>query len=347
MNQLTIHKDDYAGSTAISNGFIDNYLADANDAQIKVYLYLIRMVSANLPVGVSELADKFNHTEKDIMRSLKYWERNHLLSLEFNDSKELVGIRLCTPSSVRVEESRPLAPIVPIKLVSAEPEAASEKPSYDNVSYSRDELKAFKEDPSTSDILFIAETYLQCPLKLSDIETLYFIHKDLGFSGELIDYLLQYCIERGKKSFSYIKKVAISWAEADIKTAKQAKAFSKNTYDKSVYSVLKALGRTSSVTSTEADMVTKWTKEFALPIEVINEACSRTVLATDSHRLEYCDRILSSWHTFGVKNVSDIALADSAYKKPKTSSQSKTGTFNQMIHTDYDFDEIERKILSN
>ena len=55
--------------------FIDEYMKDANDAQLKVYLYLLRMMSANLATSVSEIADKFNHTEKDVIRALKYWEK--------------------------------------------------------------------------------------------------------------------------------------------------------------------------------------------------------------------------------------------------------------------------------
>ena len=62
MARLTIYKDDYADSTAVSNRFIDEYMKDANDAQLKVYLYLVRMLNANLATSVSDIADKFNHT---------------------------------------------------------------------------------------------------------------------------------------------------------------------------------------------------------------------------------------------------------------------------------------------
>lgn len=354
MNSLTIYRDNYAGSTAISNRFIDEYMSDANDAQLKVYLYLVRMMSANLPTGISDMADKFNHTEKDIMRALKYWEKNHLLSLEYNDQKVLTGIRFTSPVSAPVAEERPLAPIVPLKLVATEaeekPVVKSEpaKPDYENISYSRDQLKNFKDNPETGQIPFIAEAYLKKQLSLKDIEILYFIHEDLHFSCELIDYLLQYCVEKGKSSFSYIKAVAISWAEAEIQTVKQAKAFIGNSYDKTVYTILKALGRNQLVTKTEADLVTKWYKEYGFDLEVINEACNRTVLATDSHRLEYCDKILSSWKKNGVKNLADVSGLDNSFRKPKAPAQNyNKNQFNQMIHTDYDIDEIEKQLLSN
>ena len=64
MSPLTIYKDNYSDATVISNCFIDEYMKDANDAQLKIYLYLIRMVSANLPISISDIADKFNLTER-------------------------------------------------------------------------------------------------------------------------------------------------------------------------------------------------------------------------------------------------------------------------------------------
>lgn len=359
MNSLTIYKDDYAGSTAISNRFIDNYMTEANDAQLKVYLYLVRMMSANLPTGISDMADKFNHTEKDIMRALKYWEKQRLIALEYNDAKVLSGIRFLSPAEAAASIERPLAPIVPLKLVTS-PEvkaveapvaapAGSEpqKPDYDNISYSRDELKAFKDNPETGQLLFVAETYLQKQLSLKDIEILYFITDELKFSADLVDYLLQYCVDRGKTGFAYIKKVAISWADAGITTPKQAKAFIGNSYDKNVYTILKSLGHTSTPTQKEAEIVSKWYKDYGFDLEIINEACGRTVLATTSHRLEYCEKVLSSWKKEGVKNLADIAGIDSAYRKPKAVAASGTSSknqFNQMIHTKYDFDAIEQQI---
>ena len=109
MGQFTIYKDDYQDFTVISNRFIDVYMKDANDAQIKVYLYLVRMLGANLATSVSEIADKFNHTEKDVVRALKYWEKAQLLSLEYDEDKSLTGIRLRSFPAAQ-SEARSLPP---------------------------------------------------------------------------------------------------------------------------------------------------------------------------------------------------------------------------------------------
>ncbi len=365
MNSLKIYKDDYASSTVISNLFIDEYMQDANDAELKVYLYLVRMTSANLSTSVSDMADKFNHTEKDILRALKYWEARKLIALVFNDDNALAGIRFISPVSVKPVDQRPLAPIVPLKLVQAPAAESAGAPAYkqavpapvqdtevskypETLSYSRDQLKAFKDNPETSQIIFVAESYLRKTLAKSDIEVLYFIHFDLGFSCELIDYLLQYCIDRGKSSFAYIKKVGIDWAEVGIKTVKQAKSFASSRYEKPVYTIMNALGRNFAPTQAEAAMIIKWYKDLALPLEVIDEACKRTVLATDSHRLEYCDRILASWSSNGVKSLDDIAACDASHKKVQSQRVAQTrNSFNQISQHDYDFEELERKLISN
>ena len=54
------------------------------------------------------------------------------------------------------------------------------------------------------------------------MESVYYISEQLHFSDALIDYLLQYCIDRGKKDFRYIQKVAVNWAERGITTPQQA-----------------------------------------------------------------------------------------------------------------------------
>ncbi|MCR5278631.1 MAG: DnaD domain protein [Lachnospiraceae bacterium] len=354
MSSLTIYKDNYSDSTAISNLFIDEYMVDANDAQIKVYLYLIRMMSANRETDISDMADKFNHTEKDILRSLKYWEKKQLLSLEYDNQGKLTGIRLTDPHDCVHPTVRPTASIVPIKQPEpAAPASVLQVQSQPQVreitqrSYSRDELKAFKESPETGQLLFIAEAYLGKQLTMSDIETLYFFNSELGFSCELVDFLLQYCIDKGKKSFSYIKTVAIDWAEHNIATSRQAKSYIRNSYDKSVYTVLKLLGRMGSPTAKEAQIVGKWTGDYAFSMEIIEEACNRTVVATDSHRLEYCDKVLSSWFSEGVHELKDVAERDSAYRRSRSAKPVRSNSFTQIPQNDYDFDALERKLLGN
>ncbi len=378
MGRLTIYKDNYADATAVSNIFIDEYMKDANDAQLKIYLYLIRMMNANLSISVSDIADKFNHTEKDVLRALKYWEKNHLLALEYDDLKNLIGIHLLDLNRPKAApENKPFAPVVtlvkpaateiaaakavPLQTVaesaatetetlrtSSQPMASEVENPYEKPAYTADQLRAFKSNEETSQLIFVVEQYIGKQLSKTDMETIIFISTVLNFSVDLIDHLVQYCVERGKKSFNYIEKVALSWAEAGVTTPEQAEQHAYK-YDKIVYDIMRALGKSSTPTSKEVQYINRWTKELGFEMDVIAVACERTVMSTDKHRFEYTDSILNSWYQANVHHASDIVKADENFKRSKI-TQSRTAAankFNQFKQNSYDFDALEKELLSN
>lgn len=378
MSHFTIYQDNYTNATVISNRFIDEYMKSANDAQLKIYLYLIRMMSAGLSTSVSEIADVFNYTEKDVLRALKYWEKNQLLSLDFNEDKNLCGIHLRdlnppspSPAAVQTAVLSPgtapptaLSPaaaqsaaasmyVVPITSKTAASEAElpetklseTEENPYKKPNYTVEQLKAFKSDEATSRLLFIAEQYLKKTLSASEIKSILFISDRLRFSEDLIDYLIQYCVDRGKKDLRYIEKVAVNWAQEGVSTPEQA-AVHAHKYDKTVYDIMKALGRSGMPTQAEVSYITRWTREFGFSFDIISAACERTVLATDKHRFEYADSILSSWKKAGIHHRNEIKALDSHFRQTKAARFS-TNKFNQFKQNPYDFDELEKELLSN
>lgn len=356
MARLTLYRDNFADSTMVSNCFIDEFMKDANDAQLKVYLYLVRMLSANRTISVSDIADKFNHTERDVLRALSYWENQDLLTLDFDRDQNLTGIHLRDLSAAgRETGSDTYAPAPPRTVQNAfasapshtDEQAPVSAPSYKKPEYSPDELRSFQEQESTAQLLFIAQSYIGRPLSPGEMKTILFFTDVLHFSDDLVDYLLQYCVDRGKKDFKYIEKVAVNWAEAGITTPQQAQA-TAGKYDKNVYAIMNQLGKNTSPTLKEMEYINRWTKEFGFSADIIFEACERTVLATDKHRFEYADRILSSWKDANVHYKSDILRIDDAYQqKRKNNIKSAANRFNQFKQNNYDFDELERELLSN
>lgn len=347
MKNLTIYQDDYNDCTVISNRFIDEYMIEANDAQIKIYLYLLRIMGSHLATSISVMADTFNHTEKDVLRALKYWEKKRLLTLDYDETKNIVGIHLQEPcKSAGQGEAKPEKSAAQSSSYARAPEGfeAREKPSY-----SLDQVKAFRQKEDTEQLLFIIEAYIGRPLSSNDIKTILFICDQLNFSADLVDYLVQYCVGRGKRDFRYIEKVAVSWAEENITTPAQAASVIKK-YDKNVYGIMNALGKSGIPTDREMEYINRWCRQYLLPPDVIREACGRTVLATDKHRFEYADSILTSWHKANVRQLSDIKNADAAYQRSKTvlqPSRTAANKFNQFQQNSYDFSELEKEILSN
>lgn len=362
MGFLTIYQDNYTDSTVISNRFIDDYMQAANDAQLKIYLYLIRMMSARLGTSISDIADKFNYTEKDVLRALKYWEKKRLLTLDCDEHKNITGIHLLDSNAgadmlsiTAGAESAALAtyPSAAEQVFQQAPPvephetAVPAPPVFEKPSYTADELRTFKANEDSARLLFVAEQYLKKPLSAGDVRTIFFIMDRLGFSEDLTDYLLQYCVDRGKRDFRYIEKVAISWAEQGITTPKQAAALAGK-YDRSFYEIMRALGKNTTPTDTEAAYIERWQKTYGFEMDVILDACERTVLATDSHRFEYAESILKRWYGIGVHHKNDIKALDADHRRTKTGRrQAPANKFNQFAQNHYDFDALEQEILSN
>ena len=356
MNSLSVSQDSHAGMTMLSNRFIDEYMTDANDAQIKVYLYLLRCAGTGLPSGISAIADRFNYTETDILRALQYWDKKHVISMLYDDTGKLVGIRLENLDARAAdiismpETAQPSPAPIPAAPVTAAASSAAEEPVYDKSVITLDQIKAFKQQAETSELVFITEQYLGKPLSSENIRSIIFMTDILQFSTDLIDYLVQYCVDRGKKDFRYIEKVAINWAQAGVSTPKEAAAYAIK-YDKNIYTVMNALGRTNAPTQKEASYIQKWFREYGFTPDMVLEACERCALATDKHRFEYTDGILQSWKENGVHTIQDIQDADAAFQKKKTSrgvrSASSSNPFHQFRQNQYDYDELLQKVKIN
>ncbi len=356
MARLTIYKDSNMNSTAISNRFIDEYMEGANEAQLKVYLYLLRMLGAGQATSVSDLADKFNHTEREIIRSLKYWEKQQLLTMDYDAQGIPVGIHFKDLENGSATDARP-APTAQSLAMFMEPAAehsrqaqSAETPissPYAKPSYSADQLREFKGRDETAQLLFIAESYIGRPLTPAEMKSILFFTDVLHFSEDLIDHLIAYCVDRGKKDFKYMEKVAVNWAENSVSTPAQARKFATK-YDKNVYTIMNALGKNNAPTAKEAEYITRWTCQYGFDMDIILEACERTVMATDRHRLEYAESILSSWRQENVHHKADIHKIDELYHRKKTAAKPAAGNkFNQFSQNSYDFDELEKELLRN
>ena len=219
--------------------------------------------------------------------------------------------------------------------------------------YTLDEVKAFCNNHEVSELLFIVETYLKHPLNSTEMNTLFFWYDELHFSGEMIEYLVEYCITNGHSSLRYMDKVAQGWSENGIDTIDKAKDH-VSIRSKAYYSIMKAFGISGrNLADSEMAFVNKWTKEYGFDTELIQEACKRTISATQKPSFEYADSILTRWHNQKVTSIKDVATLDADYSKTKRSSNgtstqqtSKKNKFNNFHQRDYDATELEKLLLT-
>lgn len=336
------------GVTIVPNYFLDTYMPKANGEFVKVYLFLIRAASAaaaSTPLSVSILADKLNNTEKDILRALKYWEGEKLLSLTYDNYGTLTGIEFTSP-----EEQSHISTVSSVKAVSSPKVVIPDKPSY-----SRDAIEKLTNQEDFATLLFVAQSYTGKTLSSNDTGSLVYIHNTLKFSTELTEYLIEYCVSLGHKSFSYIEKVAISWAEQNIRTIDEAKAVS-SFYKKEYYQVLKEFGiNKRNPVDAEITMVNKWQNDYAFSMDIILDACRRTMSSIHQPSFEYADSILTKWYKAGVKKLSDVSILDDNFSRNKDNSRYKaqqpvstkpiSNKFNNMPSRSYVYDDLEKQLL--
>lgn len=370
MAMITLQNSSMTEVTILSNTFIDNYMPEANGEFVKVYIYLLRSLS-NAPVSFSleQMADRLLCTERDILRALKYWAKQELLVLDFTDSDKLCGIALLSPDKHAENASSVSASVETVSTVeqpaiqAASAPSAAVEPSVPTGKASSDKkqeltperIRELKQNEEIIQILYIAEQYLGKTLSPTESQKLLFFYDGLGLSADLIEYLLEYCVSHNHKSIRYIEKVAIAWAEEGITTVEQAKR-SNSRYNKEYFAILKALGITNrNPVETEITLMDTWLKTYCFSMEIIQEACNRTVLQTGQASFQYTDKILEGWKKKEVKTLDDIRSLDDEHQKRRQSKKAASrkpaapasnNRFNNFEQREYDFSEYEKHLLN-
>lgn len=363
MKELKLTKYVQTNATVLDNEFIDHYMVRANGEYVKVYLLLLRhMNQSSGYLSVSELADLLECTEKDILRALRYWKSEGLLDY-LDDTPDDPSPKSTAPSPAASSglhdvQSGYMTSSIPANSVSDSAALASTT----NIQQyrSRKERAEFKE------LLFVAEQYLGKTLSATDIDQITYFYDTLNMSAELIEYLIEYCVENGHKSMHYINKVALSWHEENITTVNLAKT-SSFLYNKNCYCVLNAYGiKGRGPAASEIAYIRKWSEEYGFALEVILEACDRTMNSIHQPSFDYTDSILKRWKDKNVRQLKDIDAVDADYRKEKERAKerakelakerkrqqqaqkpvsSQNNKFNNFDGRSYDMNDLERRLV--
>lgn len=366
MGKLTLSSFQKNNTTAVSNIFLDSYMGDANGEFVKVYLYLLRCMHGTptgMGISLSDIADRLNLTEKDIVRALRYWNKTDVLNVVFDSqtgepaSVTILALDADSNSAASIEPMPGADIVYDTSSDNADaPAPSSDKPSAPAAtSYSAAQLKFFREQEDIKQLLYIIEKYIGRPLTTSDINKILYFRESLKFTPELIEYLVEYCVSNQHSSLYYMEKVALSWYDKGISTVEDAKA-SSAIYGKRNNPVIKAFGLSDRrLTPAELDFIGRWYDEYGFDGAIIAEACQQTVLTLGKPNFRYADRILCKWKSADVHTLEDVKKLSSAFKakitvpagtKPQT-APARTNKFNNFSQRTYDFDAMEKDLISN
>ena len=176
--------------------------------------------------------------------------------------------------------------------------------------YSAEQVNRLSQDEGFSQLLYIAQKYLNKVFTPRDCQVFAYLYEDLGMNEELLEYLVEYCVQNGHTSIRYIEAVARSWHEKGIRTAQEAKDYSAS-YNRDSFAVMKAFGINSrKPAAPEQKLMDKWFKDYGFSRDVVLEACNRTITAIHNPSFQYADKILTDWKEAGVRGIGDIRELD-------------------------------------
>ncbi len=333
-NNMTL-SDTY---TSIPKAFIEDYMPDAPHVAVLVYIFGLSQAKSGIFAGFKKA---LGITEKDLSEALDYLENAGLIEISETD-----GTTKITFLSVKTKEpSEPLPKIYtkPKKIIDIE-----QRPVY-----TQNEIERYMREDEIMRLFKSAEEILGKALSYNDLNMILSFYEWNRLPVDVIEIMLSYCAENGHYGMRYLEKVALNWDDEDIRTPQQARDYIK-LFNTDYKKILRAFGverRTPG--KTEQKYMRKWLKEWEIPMDIILEACDRTLLNTGQVKFNYADRILKQWLDSGVKEVGDIKSADEKFKEESKESAKKTvrrektenPTKNRFINYtqgEWDFDAIEK-----
>ncbi len=296
-------------ATVISNDFIDEYMAQANGEYIKEYLFLLRHEGED--VTVSMIADALNHTEADVMRALNYWKKAGVLAEEAVKKSE---------ASPAVSETACSGSVAAAPSVLKKTETPAERPAY-----TPEKISGLAGDEDFSQLLYIAQKYMNKVFTQRECEVFAYLYDGLHMPAELLEYLVEYCVQAGHKSIRYIETVAINWHEKGFKTVEEAKGNAVS-FTKDYYAVMRAFGLSDrNPGDMERGFLERWFSSYGFTREIVIEACNRTLSATNKPSFQYADKILEGWKKAGVRTMTEVKKQDELYADRSKSGEFKNG----------------------
>lgn len=316
------------GYTLISNIFIDNYMITSGSSHLKTYLLLVRLLAdPQKEISVSGMADILDCSESDVLRSLRHWEKKGLMKLKYESgSNVLEEIQLLEPKTTKTSVSAEAEREV---VVSQAPETAGDTGTKMSVEEplppKQVNFAAVSADEKFSRLMFIAEQYIGAPLSRADCESFAWLYDGLKMDTALLEYLVESCVTNGHRSVRYMEAVAVDWHRKKIKTVEQARIYTP-LHNKKLYAVMKALGLNGRQPApSERKIIDRWFQEYDFSLDMVVEACNRTMVSIHEPNLNYVESILSRWKKAGISRLDQVQGLDEQFQKEKEEKDNQKG----------------------
>lgn len=215
--------------------------------------------------------------------------------------------------------------------------------------YTPEQVGRLAGEEEFTQLLYISQKYMNKVFTPRDCEVFAYLYDALHMPAELLEYVVEYCVQGEHYSIRYLEAVALDWHQKGIRTIDMAKQYTASFSDEA-YSVMKAFGLNERRPGDmEMDMIRRWFRQWGFTKELVLEACGRTLKATHNPSFSYTDKILSEWKKAGVKVMADVKKLDEKRGNAKMGKPMKSGAavpkpaknqFHNFEQRDTNYDEV-------
>ncbi len=316
-----IHPNSWGSVFAVPSAVVEQHLKFANEASLKVILYLLKYPDReNTPMSLSK-ALSVSHEE--VENAISFWtERGLILSSENADTAFHAAEK---PQDLPVhKEDNDIKAKAPIVTRAVRPDSAFV-------------AQMLKDDLSLRGLLEEAQIALSKPLSSGDTATIVMLYSTFGLPCEVLALLIHFCVSSGKSNMRAIERMGLSWSDKGIYTVELAEEEIKRlNASKSAWTHISSLFGIHNIgnpTSSQLEHADRWMNIWSFSDEMLLEAYERCVNTKGEYNIRYINAILSKWYEKGIKSLDTLKESETSLKKPAKGKKKSAFTFE---NTSYD-----------
>lgn len=292
---------------AVPQSVVDNYIKLANEAAVKVLLFVLRNSGRNF--SSEEIAAALNLRENQVEEAFLFWENANILSK---------GKESEPAETVRPEKKEPAAPAEKSVRKSSIPSGTS---------YNLKPTEIAERVKTSEDVrvmFTMAEASFGRPLNHTEQRSFIWMHDYLGMSADVLITIAAYCISIDKGNIKYIETLASDWSEKGINTLERVQEEIKTQEEKHSFNgkIMKTFGMTRRPTAKQQEFIDSW-KAKGYSFELIEYAYEKTIEAIDKLNFPYINKILENWYSQGLITKSKIDGENQSWKNSKPEKESE------------------------
>lgn len=259
--------------TVVDNIFINNFLPDAPDLCVKVYLMgLSKCANSVAPDNnITNFANVLNVSEQDIIEAFKYWQE-----------QGVVQIINTNPIEIR---------FMPLNS-------------------SLGTIKKFNIGKYTDFNIQVQEILNKRMITPTEFGEYYNVIEKHHIEPEALIMIVKYCADlKGENvSYPYIITVAKNWEKEGVHTCEDVenKITELGVLDNDVSLVLGALGTKRKVQLEDVQMLNRWTKELDFDLNTIVAVAKRCNLKKIKADINYLNNLLNKYYEMRLTSILEI-----------------------------------------